>query len=176
MAEEELRKVLEKLRMDEGGRLLFGRTPMILTPRFLFKYIQETLEELGGEGMVSTVMYRAGFKAGYEFAKEQAEMFELRGPEIFEKYLRIASTRGWGRFEILEFDTEDLRARVRIHSSYGEELKGRDKPVCHIWRGAIAGILQYIADSEGRKARIVGKEEKCVAKGDPCYEIAAEPR
>ena len=170
-----LEHVLRRLKIDGEGRLLFGSTPMILTPRFLFKHIQETLEELGGEGMTSAVMTRAGFKAGYGFAEAQAKLFGLRGAPVFKKYVRIASFRGWGKFEILEFDPEVPRARVRIYASYGEEQKGRGRAACYIWRGAIAGILQYIADSEGREVRVAGREEMCVAKGDPYCEIVAEP-
>ena len=39
------------------------------------------------------------------------------------------------------------------------------RKVCHIWHGALAGIVQYIMDSEGRNLNIAGKELEWVSEG-----------
>ncbi len=170
-----LEDVLRRLRIDEKGRLLFGDVPMILTDRDFIARMQKTIEELTGEAGAATILYEVGFESGYHFAREQARMFGVEEGAILRTYLDIASFRGWGKFEIVEYDEEKLAARVIIHASIAEEWGNVGRPVCHLWRGAIAGIIQYIADSTGRSVKMVGKEVKCIGKGDPHCEIIAEP-
>ena len=72
-------------------------------------------------------------------------------------------------------DCNKPRVRVTIHSSIAEEWSNVGRPVCHMVRGFLAGMVQYMADEIGKKEKIVGKEIKCIAKGDEYCEYVAEP-
>jgi len=167
--------IFSRLHVDEEGRLLLDDVPLILAPRYFIAQLQKTMEELAGERAAATMAYKAGFTSGYYFAEKQSKIFGVSGREILQTYLNIASRRGWGKFTIVEYDQEKLTAKITIQASIAEEWGNVGRPVCHMWRGGIAGILQYIADTTGKKIRIVGKETKCIAKGDPHCEIIAQP-
>lgn len=172
---ESIREVAELLSLDPSGRLLFkGKVPMILTTREFIALIQKTIEEVVGENAAAVIMYRAGFKAGYSFARTQSIEFGVRGVDILRKYLETASKRGWGEFTLQSYDISE-RIVVEVRGSYGEEWGNVGRRVCHIWRGALAGIAQYIADDMNLKIKMKGTEEKCVAEGSECCIITAEP-
>ena len=59
---------------------------MVFTTRAFIVSIQKILEEVGGLGSTATIMYRAGFKSGYQFAKEQRTQFNLSWEELFKRY------------------------------------------------------------------------------------------
>ncbi len=172
---DELKDLLLRLKIDEDGRLVLDGYPMILTTRNYIAFIQQSVEEVLGVNAARTVMYRAGFKSGYMFAQHQSDIFKVKGGDILKKYLHDASLRGWGSFKIVSFDPDTPRAEVRIDASIAEEWKEAERSVCHSWRGGIAGILQFIADTSGLDVRIVAREPKCIAKGDPYCLIVGEP-
>ncbi len=72
-----------------------------MTTRHFIATIQMTAEEILGVNGAKTLMYRAGFKGACLFARKQMEIFRVGPREILGKYLEIASTRGWGRFEVV---------------------------------------------------------------------------
>jgi len=170
-----LEEILGKLKLDEEGRLVLDNVPMIITTRRFIGLIQKIAEEVLGESGAATIMYRAGNQGGYHFAEAQARIFNLKGFEILDKYLSIASVRGWwSRYEVVERSEEPLRVVVRFYNTIAEEWGDVGRPVCHIWRGGLAGILRYMAESMGKKVDIRARETRCIAKGDPYCEIVAE--
>lgn len=105
------------------------------------------------------------------------------GTKIFDDYLKIAGemdaekiakvgnavnmTLGWGIIELVEIDTEDKKALVRIYQNFECELgKGRSNPYSQFYRGAIAGMF---ARFFGKEVEV--EETRCIAKGDPCCEF-----
>jgi len=170
-----LKRVLSKLDLDEYGRLVLGDTPMVLTTRFFIAQIQKTAEEITGVNGAAALMYRAGFKGGYYFAERQAKLFGLKGFEILEKFISIASVRGWwSKYEIIEFNENPLRVVMRFYNTIAEEWGNVGRAVCHMWRGSLSAIMKYIMDSTGKQVKVVGKETKCMAKGDSYCEIIIE--
>jgi len=147
---------------------------MIITTREFVALVQKVAEEVLGAGGAATLMYRVGSQVAYDFAKAQARIFGLKGFEILEKYLEIADVRGWwSKHEIVERSEEPLRVVVRFWHTMAEEWGDVGRPVCHLWRGGLAGILKYIAESMGKKVEIRVRETACIAKGDPYCEMVA---
>jgi len=174
-AERALKELLGKLSLDEQGRLVLGNVPMIITTREFVALVQKIAEEILGNMGAATLMYRVGFQAAYSFAEAQAKLFGLRGFEVLEKYLSIASVRGWwSGYEIVELSEEPLKAVVRLYNTIAEEWKGAGRTVCHLWRGGLAGIVKFVADAMGKKVNVRGVEKACIAKGDPYCEIVVE--
>lgn len=170
-----LQELLSQLRLDEAGRLVLGDVPMIITTREFVALVQKVAEEVLGDMGAATLMYRAGSQSAYDFAKAQARLFGLKGFEILEKYLTMAGVRGWwSRFEIVERSEEPLRVVVRFWNTIAEEWGNVGRPVCHLWRGCLAGILKYIAESMGKEVEIRVRETACIAKGDEYCEMVAE--
>ncbi len=170
-----LEELLSKLKLDDKGRLVLGDVRMVLTSRDFVVNLQKTAEEVIGPMGTAALFYRAGFTAAYKLAEAQARLFNLEGFAVLEKYLELASVRGWwGKSEIIERSEEPLRVVVRFYNTIAEEWGNVGRSVCHLWRGALAGILKYIADSMGKEVEIRVQETACMAKGDPYCEIVAE--
>ncbi len=170
-----LQELLSQLREDKHGRLMLGDVPMIITTREFLALIQKVAEEVLGEMGAATLMFRAGSQSAYNFAEAQARLYGLKGFEILEKYLEMASVRGWwGKHEIVERSEEPLRVVVRFWNTIAEEWGNVGRAVCHMWRGGLAGILKYIAKSAGKEVEIRVQETACIAKGDPYCEMVAE--
>ena len=172
---EVFKKLRDKLEVDEAGRLLLVsdvmRVPMILTTRDHIVQIQKACERILGSEKAGEVMYQSGFESGHDFATALAAMSKLKGEEILEEYLRIASVRGWGRFETVKADVSTGLFMVRVHTSIVEEFPPGKGKVCHIWRGSLAGVVQAILESLGKTGEIKSEEMKCMADGDPYCEI-----
>ncbi|RLI13988.1 hypothetical protein DRO33_00185 [Candidatus Bathyarchaeota archaeon] len=170
-----LQELLSRLELDEQGRLILNGIPMIITTREFIALVQKIAEEVLGEMGAATLMYRAGFQAARSFAEAQARIFGLRGFDILDKYLEVASVRGWwSRYEVLERSEEPLRVRVRLYNTIAEEWGTAGRAVCHLWRGGLAGIVKFIAESMGKQVDVRGREVACIAKGDPYCEIVVE--
>ncbi len=170
-----LRELLDKLRLDDAGRLVLGDVPMIITDREFIALIQKVAEEVLGEGGAATIMYRAGYISAYSFSEAHAKLFGISGFDILRKYLELASVRGWwSKHEIVELSEEPLRVVVRFWHTVAEEWGNVGRPVCHMWRGGLAGILRYVAESMDKKVEIRVRETACVAMGDPYCEMVAE--
>jgi len=170
-----LEELISKLRLDDEGRLVLGDVRMILTTREFVVSLQKVAEDVLGTMGAATLLYRVGFLSAYHFAEAQARLFGVRGLDILDRYLELASMRGWwGKHEVLERSEEPLRAVVRFYHTIAEEWGNVGRAVCHLWRGGLAGILKYIADSMGKEVEVRARETACMAKGDPYCEMVAE--
>lgn len=169
------RKLKDKLEVDEAGRLLLVsdvmRVPMILTTRDHMTQIQKSCEGILGKEKMMEVMYQSGFEGGYDFSTAIASMSELKGEQIFDEYLRIASVRGWGRFKMVKMDVDTGEFILQIQSSLAEEFQPGEGKVCHIWRGIFAGVVQTVLESLEKTGTLKSEETKCMADGDPYCEI-----
>lgn len=173
--EELFKKLKDRLDVDQDGRLLLVsdvmKVPMILTTRDYIIQIQKMCERTVGKEKMKKVMFQSGFEGGHDFASSLAAMSGLKGEQILEEYLRVASVRGWGRFEVIKADASSGIFVVRIHSSFVEEFRLGKGKVCHIWRGFIAGVVQAILESLEKVGTLKSEETECMANGDPYCEI-----
>ena len=176
-AKNEKLDVKVKISSDKFGRLFMGKNPILIITREFMALLQQTAEKFFGARGAALFLYNAGFKGGYNLAKSLGSR-GLKGPAIMEACLHIGFIRGWGVFGLVEFDVEKPKVDVIIRHSPAEELRDAGRPACHLWRGIIAGVLQYIAESSRKRrgnVKIVGREVRCIARGDPYCEIIAEP-
>ena len=92
------------------------------------------------------------------------------------QYLNSASLRGWGRFEILEFDEEQGRGLFRLHkSAVATEIGGDPDPVCIHLSGSLAGGFQAVLDHNNSGIKVQGREVSCLAQGKDYCEFVVEP-
>ena len=173
--DEVFQNLKDKLEVDEAGRLLLVsdvmRVPMILTTRDHITQIQKTCERILGKERMVEVMYQSGFESGYDFATAIASMSELKGVQILEEYMRLASVRGWGRFKKILTDVEAGVFTIQIQSSIVEEFPPGEGRVCHIWRGLFAGVVQAVLESLEKTGDLRSEETMCLADGDSHCEI-----
>lgn len=169
-------EIKARLTMDKAHRLILAKLPMILTPRMFFVNIQKKVEELSGINTGHLVYYQAAFESAYRYMENSKRVYMITGKDLLQQYLDSLSVRGWGRFEILQLVEEKGEGRVRLnHSAIAEEFGRVGRSVCHVWAGAMAGSIKFLADEHNREIEVRGTELLCISKGDPYCEFIIEP-
>lgn len=143
------------LRYDaRQGRLSLGEQPyLLIRPQTLAPLL------LSDDPVVLRLL-DAGGREGGRLAAESTLGRGLRGREALETLLEMGGAIGWGRMALLEWSEQVIRVEVR-HSPFAEAARSAQKPVCHLLRGVLAGMIAAIA---GRPAEC--RETACEAGGD----------
>ena len=86
------------------------------------------------------------------------------------------TTRGWGRFEIVEFDQAAGTGLFRFYNSAVALQQGDIGQAICLWvPGALVGAYQAIMESEGSDLKVQSRETGCLAQGREFCEFAVEP-
>jgi len=174
--EKDIEEIKARLIMDGGHRLILANLPMILTPRMFFVNIQRKIEEVSGIDTAHLVFYQAAFESAYHYMENSREVYMITGRDLLQQYLDSLSVRGWGKFEILQLSEEEGEGRVRLSNSAISEEYGRvGRSVCHVWAGAMAGAIKFLADQLNRGVHLRGIENRCLSRGDPYCEFMVKP-
>jgi len=169
------KELINRLELTENKRLVLDGIPMVLMPRWFFVGIMKRVVTEAGPDIASKIYYDAGYEGAYNWSKVQIEK-GLRGLEIIEQYLGSMTHRGWGRFEILDFDEEKGRGNFRLHNSALALEQGRTGESICLWvPGAMAGSMQAILEQHGSELKVRGQETQCLSAGQPFCEYIVAP-
>ena len=169
--------VRKKLKLSRDHRLVLHDVPMILTPRWVLVNIQKEMEKIGGRRKAAEAYYRVGFDSGYTFSRLLRKSEKLSGEDLVRSCLASISLRGWCKFTVTRFDPEKGTAVFRIsHSAISEGYCRTVRAVCHIWAGALTGVVQEAVDHLEVNLKVRGREAACKSKGDGCCEFRISPR
>lgn len=172
--EEVTNYILSEFDADPGsGKItIFGARVFLVRPE-LFINLQKQLEQTMGQS-AKGIVYRAGERTGADTAK----VYTARGrfPDAradVEAALRgvaeIWAALGLGRFVLTRFSRAPLAADVRLENSSLAEAYGPSRrPVCHLFAGALAGMLEAFFAED-----VIAEEVRCAARGDPACEFEA---
>ena len=156
-------------RLTEGnGRLsLGGEEKFIVVPLRAYGALYDAARRLLG-GYSAGLLYYVGLEMGRGLEEELVR--SLNGDRsdprcMLTEFARLLEELGFGKAELVEL--RDGEALVRMHENATTEvIRGVGQPVCHIERGMIAGAFEAVT---GR--RVIVKEVRCRAKGDPYCEF-----
>jgi predicted hydrocarbon binding protein len=164
-----------RLELTSDNRLMLEGVDMVLMPMWFFSGVmQKVIEEVGIEA-ASGIYYKTGYDGAYAWGKVQAER-GLDGRRIMEQYLGSMSTRGWGRFEIIDFKEGLGEGVFRFYNATLALQSGTKKERVCLWApGAMAGAFQVILDHAQSDLKVRGFERKCLAEGNPHCEFIVEP-
>ena len=139
LAESPLASLLSAL--PERGELQFP-SPLrclILSEESLAA-IFDVFREFFGEGYRS-LLYNLGHAIGHRFAVEASGDPRKR----FQELADVDALAGWGRYELVELDLENRRARVVVRNALAVEIARRIRSdCCDFTRGYFAGIFEQI--------------------------------
>jgi len=166
---------IDKIFLDNSSRLLLSGIPVVIVSRKFLVELQKNVEELFGIIGTKITFRKAGYKIGYKFIITHLKKYKNTEKDLIKALFKLSMKRGWGFFEIISLDLDEMKACFRISRSYGEEYDNVGRDVCYIWQGIFTGILQAIADNSRKKIRIKCVERKCVGKGDPYCEFSLFP-
>lgn len=164
------------LTLTDDHCLKLHTVPMVLMPRWFFVAIQKQVARLCGDETSRQVYYHAGYEGATLWAQTQIREAGLSGQAVMAQYLGSAGMRGWGRFTILSFETDQGRGRFRLdNSAVAIEIGPVGKTVCDHLPGSLAGAFQAILDHDGKSLKVIGREIKCKSQGNPWCEFVVEP-
>lgn len=118
------------------------------------------------------ILYEMGVSAGENRMKSIRTGYGLDGIQAFQIILDERVAKGWGVFEVVEFDPGRSRATVRVQELFEclpFKSKGKEGR-SHLFRGYLRGALQQVFNIEMEVS-----EEKCIAKGDPYCVFTCQP-
>ncbi len=174
----DFKKLMEKLKVDEDGRITMDGARYIFLPQdLLVNRIFVSFLRVIGPTLNTIVWPVIGF-AGYVVARQL--MSEGTPPEkIIEAYAKFNNPRGWGLTEAVSFDMDKPEAIVRMRNSMfargvresvenvKESYPFYTCPWGHVFQGAIRAALE---ESGRQPPPLTYTETKCEALGDDCCE------
>jgi len=164
--------VLENLQFDHGsGSLEFnGIRYMLVRPETIVE-IQKVMEERAGPDAAHDILYKSGFRGTSLTAKKLLEK-GLPPRQCLRDMFNMGTHLGWGKFEIINGESEGGVIEVTIHASPFAKAYGPSRqPVCSILCGALAGIFTTLSDKD-----YVCHEIICVAANDTSCLFRLEPQ
>lgn len=165
-----------KLNLTPEHRLMLESVPMVLMPRWFFVAIKQQIEQLCDAQTARQVLYRAGWEGATKWANEQMTRNGLDGRAVMEQYMDSAGLRGWGDLRITAYDETEARVKVILtNSAVAEETGPVGRVVCDHLPGSIAGAMHTILANAGRPKELIGRETKCIARGDTHCEFEIGP-
>lgn len=121
------------------------------------------------------VMYQAGMgvAASHLSAEELEELYSIDPWMRIRIFIDFSQALGWGRYELVEVDSENLFMRMRMYDHFECEPFRREssEPKAYFVRGYLQATLEKMFDKE-----FVVDEVRCIAMGDPYCEIVAKAR
>ena len=172
---EPFQELKNQLVLSDDNRIMLGSVAMILMPAWFFTGIVQRVVKEAGPDRAAKIYYDAGYDGAYQWGKVQIEA-GLTGREIMEQYLGSMSHRGWGRFEIVEFDGDRGNGRFRLYNSAVALSYGVVNQAVCIWvPGALAGAMQVILDHAEKEIQVKGWEAQCFSQGQTYCEFALQP-
>lgn len=171
----ELKGLLDQLELTEDNRLMLGEVAVIMMPAWFFSGILKRVKEQAGVETAKKVYYEAGWEGAYNWSKVQLDK-GLKGREVMAQYLGSMTVRGWGRFEIVEFDQTAGTGLFRYYNSAVALQQGNvGEAICYWVPGALAGAMKAIMEAEGKETGVRGREVGCLAQGREFCEFVVEP-
>lgn len=172
---DDFNQIKKQLVLTDENRLMLGPVAMILTPAWFFSDIMKRAVDQAGYDLAAKIYHDAGFDGAYRWGKLQVEA-GLKGRQIMEQYLGSMTNRGWGRFEIVDFDPAAGRGSFRLfQSAVASAAAPSERPMCLWVPGALAGATQVILEHAGRRSTVAAREHRCLAQGAERCEFSVAP-
>lgn len=175
MATETFEQLKTKLSMTETDCLMLDGVAMIVMPRWFYVGIMQRVKKLAGPEIAQKIFYEAGYDGAVKWAETQIREAGLAGRAVMMQYLNSIRLRGWGRFEIVDFEEQRGIALIRaFNSAVALETGSTRGAACVHLPGSLAGAFQAILNHAGIPKKVIGRESKCISKGDDYCEFAVE--
>jgi hypothetical protein len=137
----------------ETGRWTTDSLSMLHVPLHFFVNNHKAIEKELGVERYSSLLYDAGYKSAWTWCEHEAKLHGLRGAQVFEHYLKRLSQRGWGRFDVLEFDLAEATASVSVKNSAFHQPEPGQGTGDYMFTGWFSGAMDQIQDAGGSSLR-----------------------
>ncbi|WLR57382.1 STAS domain-containing protein [Mesobacillus subterraneus] len=131
---------------SQEGELTFDGAPALLFWDSAIELFLNTIEEISGSDVSTTVYEVTGFRMGHLVSSYYEGRTDV--VELLNEYSDIYKSAGWGVFEIQDYSYEEKRAVVRIRNSWEHrifKLAGKNKAGVLLpshWDGIFSGLFK----------------------------------
>lgn len=137
----------------ESGRWSTDSLPMLYVPLHFFVNNHKAIEKELGLQRYSRLLYDAGYKSAWTWCEHEAALHNLTGADVFEHYLKRLSQRGWGLFEVLDFDLAQATASVSVKNSAFHQPEPGQGTGDYMFTGWFSGAMDQILHAQGSSLR-----------------------
>jgi len=163
---------IKEVRFDDGCITLSGQRVLIIPQEFALAVTKQMIAEPKLAPKIYEETRKAVAKGWADLVKRRYKFGE--DPRKFIDWLiETGEFVGWGKHELVQFDSQKLEGIMRTHNApMAELLKDKSKkPIEHIWRGLTAGCSTAAFDTDMDWVEI-----KCMTLGAPYCEFLFKPR
>lgn len=137
----------------ETGRWTTDSLPMLYVPVHFFVNNHKAIEKELGIQRYSGLLYDAGYQSAWTWCEHEAKLHGLAGADVFEHYIKRLSQRGWGLFEVLEFDLAEATASVSVKNSAFHQPGSGQGTGDYMFTGWFSGAMDQILHAQGSSVR-----------------------
>lgn len=137
----------------ESGRWTTDSLPMLYVPLHFFVNNHKAIEKELGVERYSRLLYDAGYKSAWTWCEHEATLHNLAGADVFEHYLKRLSQRGWGLFDVLDFDLAQGTASVSVKNSAFHQAESENATGDYMFTGWFSGAMDQILHAQGSNVR-----------------------
>ena len=162
----------------ESGVWSTDGLPMLYVPRHFLINNHLMIEGALGLETYARLLYDAGYQSARTWCRHEAEVTGLTGIDVFHRYMKRLSQRGWGLFDGSDIDPVTGCGEVTVRSSCFvlHRAMGQAGPLCFMFAGWFPGALAWVAQDRGLPFRVKSGETRCAGEGhDLCvFEVSAD--
>jgi len=159
-----------QLTFERGQIKVANETSIMVHGPALVKLSDMLIKTLGKRGII--YIYNSSKESGKIMALAFKKKYGLTGMKLADIMKDLAQMGGWGKIEFLKFDFKNKFVIGKIlDSPFAELTEFKNKKMCHISRGFIAGALSIVFDTD-----VDCIEVKCIADGSEFCEGIIKPK
>jgi predicted hydrocarbon binding protein len=159
-----------QLTFEEGHIKVADEISVMVHGPALVKLSDMLIKTLGKNGI--NYIYNSSKESGKILTTAFKKKYGLTGMKLADLIKNLASMSGWGKIEFIKLDLENKVVIGKIVGSpFAELTEFRNRKMCHISRGFIAGALSIVLGTD-----VDCIEVKCKADGSEFCEGLIRPR
>jgi predicted hydrocarbon binding protein len=159
-----------QITFEEGQIKVAGETAIMTDGPALIKLTDIIVKKMGKRGI--TDIYLASKEGGESLGISFKKKFNLTGTKLADLLKDLAVMGGWGKMEFIRYDPESMTVIGKVvDSPFAELTEFKNKKMCHITRGFVAGALSIVF-----KTDVDCIETKCKAEGSNFCELLIKPK
>lgn len=132
-----------QLTFEEGKIKIADEISIMVHGPALVKLTDMLIKSLGKKGI--NYIYLSSKESGIVLAQAFKKKYGLSGMKLADLMKDLAKMGGWGKIEFLKFDFENKYVIGKIiDSPFAELTELKNRKMCHLSRGFIAGALSVV--------------------------------
>lgn len=159
-----------QITFEEGQIKVAGESAIMTHGPGLIKLTDIIIKKMGKKGVED--IYLASKEGGESLGNAFKKKFNLRGAKLADLLKDLAVMGGWGKMEFIKYDSESMTVIGKVDGSpFAELTEFKNKKMCHITRGFVAGALSIAFETD-----VDCIEVKCKAEGSNFCELFIKPK